>query len=152
MHPGSLTPSLGASNVHLTTLAGDLVDHTCQFLLGEGSFTLVSSVRRVGPDLKTTHRSNFSQVFLILSHRLYMPVVVSSHLPGILCCLVPHPTPPLVVLMVPVWNKDTWKSAIAKCQVDWDGTTELDRAARPVQLKVKEALHIERTPANKMLN
>ena len=23
-------------NIHLTTLAGDLVDHTCQFLLGEG--------------------------------------------------------------------------------------------------------------------
>ena len=54
-------------NVHLTTLAGDLVDHTCQFLLGEGSFTLVSSERRVGPDLKTTRRSNFSQAFLIRS-------------------------------------------------------------------------------------
>ena len=30
-------------------------------------------------------------------------------------------------------------------QVDWDATRVLDRAARPVQLKVKEALHIERT-------
>ena len=31
--------SLGASafpNIHLTALAGDLVDHTCQLLLGEG--------------------------------------------------------------------------------------------------------------------
>ena len=54
--------------------------------------------------------------------------------------------------MVPVWNKDTWKSATAGCQVDWDGTTELDRAARPVKLKVQEALHIERTPANNRFN
>ena len=37
-------------------------------------------------------------------------------------------------------------------QVDWDGTRVLDRAARPVQLKVKEALHIKRTPANNRLN
>ncbi|MCG8621507.1 MAG: hypothetical protein MJE68_05845 [Proteobacteria bacterium] len=37
-------------------------------------------------------------------------------------------------------------------QVDWDATRVLDRAARPVQLKVKEALHIERTPANNRLN
>ena len=37
-------------------------------------------------------------------------------------------------------------------QVDWDGTMVLDRATRPVQLKVKEALHIERTPANNRLN
>ena len=36
--------------------------------------------------------------------------------------------------------------------MDWDGTRVLDRAARPVQLKVKEALHIERTPANNRLN
>ena len=28
----------------------------------------------------------------------------------------------------------------------------LDRATRPIQLKVKEALHIERTPANTRLN
>ena len=53
---------------------------------------------------------------------------------------------------------DTWKSAIAEHQwdqqhqVDWDATRVLDRAARPVQLKVKEALHIERTPANNRLN
>ena len=37
-------------------------------------------------------------------------------------------------------------------QVDWDGTRVLDRATRPIQLKVKEALHIERTPANTRLN
>ena len=37
-------------------------DDTCQFLLGEGSFTLVSSERSVGPDL------NFPQAFLIRSH------------------------------------------------------------------------------------
>ena len=37
-------------------------------------------------------------------------------------------------------------------QVDWDGTRVLDRAARPAQLKVKEALHIKRTPANNRLN
>ena len=53
---------------------------------------------------------------------------------------------------------DKWKSAIAEhkwhqqYQVDWDGTRVLDRAARPVQLKVKEALHIEKTPANNRLN
>ena len=45
-----------------------------------------------------------------------------------------------------------WNSAIAERQwdqqhqVDWDETRVLDRAARPVQLKVKEALHIEKTP------
>ena len=53
---------------------------------------------------------------------------------------------------------DAWKSAIAEHQwdqqhqVDWDATRVLDRAARPVQLKVKEALHIEKTPANNRLN
>ena len=53
---------------------------------------------------------------------------------------------------------DTWKSAIAEHQwdqqdqVDWDATRVLDRATRPVQLKVKESLHIERTPANNRLN
>ena len=53
---------------------------------------------------------------------------------------------------------DTWKSAIAEHQwdqqhqVDWDGTRVLDRTTRPIQLKVKEALHIERTPANTRLN
>ena len=53
---------------------------------------------------------------------------------------------------------DTWKSAIAEHQwdqqhqVDWDETSVLDRATRPVQLKVKEALHIERTLANNRLN
>ena len=36
--------------------------------------------------------------------------------------------------------------------MDWDGTRVLDRAARPVQLKVKEALHIERTLADNRLN
>ena len=43
---------------------------------------------------------------------------------------------------------DTWKSAIAKHQwdqqhqVDWNGTRMLDRATRPIQQKIKEALHI----------
>ena len=37
-------------------------------------------------------------------------------------------------------------------QLDWYGTRVLDRATRPIQLKVKEALHIERTPANTRLN
>ena len=39
-------------------------------------------------------------------------------------------------------------------QVDWDRTRVLDRAARPVQLKVhlKEALHIKRTRANNSFN
>jgi hypothetical protein len=48
---------------------------------------------------------------------------------------------------------DTWKSAITEHQwdqqhqVDWDEETRmLDRATRPIQLKVKEALHIEKTP------
>ena len=36
--------------------------------------------------------------------------------------------------------------------VDWDGLRVLDRATKPIQLKVKEALHIERTPANTRLN
>ena len=36
--------------------------------------------------------------------------------------------------------------------MDWDGTRVLDRDARPVQLKIKEALHIERTPAINRLN
>ena len=53
---------------------------------------------------------------------------------------------------------DTWKSVIAEHQsdqqhqVDWDATRVLDRAARPVQLKVEEVLHIERTRANNGLN
>ena len=53
---------------------------------------------------------------------------------------------------------DTWKSAIAECQsdqqhqVDWDGTIVLDGAARPIQLNVKEALHVKRTPANTRFN
>ena len=55
-------------------------------------------------------------------------------------------------------KRDTWKSAIAEHQwdqqhhVDWGKTRVLDRAARPVQLKIKEALYIERTPANNRLN
>ena len=36
--------------------------------------------------------------------------------------------------------------------MDWDTTRVLDRAARPVQLKEKEALHIEKTPVNNRLN
>ena len=37
-------------------------------------------------------------------------------------------------------------------QVDWDESRVLDRATRHVHLKVKEALHIERIPANNRLN
>ena len=50
------------------------------------------------------------------------------------------------------------KSAIAEhqwdqqYQVDWGETRVLNRAARPVQLKIKEALRIEKTPVNNMLN
>ena len=53
---------------------------------------------------------------------------------------------------------NTWKSAIAEHQwdqehqVDWNATRVLDRAARPVQIKVREALHIDRTLANNRLN
>ena len=36
--------------------------------------------------------------------------------------------------------------------MDYDGTRVLDRAARPVQLKIKEALHIVRISANNRLN
>jgi hypothetical protein len=36
--------------------------------------------------------------------------------------------------------------------VDWDETRVLDRATRPIQLKVKEALHIKKTPTNSRLN
>jgi hypothetical protein len=44
------------------------------------------------------------------------------------------------------------KSAIAEHQwdqqhqLDWDETRVLDRATRLIQLKIKEALHIEKTP------
>ena len=53
---------------------------------------------------------------------------------------------------------DTGKSAIAEHQWDqqyqanWEGTRVLDRASRPVQLRVKEALYIQRTPTNNRLN
>ena len=43
---------------------------------------------------------------------------------------------------------DIWKSAIAEHQWDQqhqDGTRVLGRATRPIQVKVKEVLHIERT-------
>ena len=52
----------------------------------------------------------------------------------------------------------TEKSAIAEHQWDqqhqvkWEDTRVLDRATRPIQLKVKEALHIQNTPANNSLN
>ena len=50
----------------------------------------------------------------------------------------------------------TEKSAIAEHQWDqqvkWEDVRVLDRATRPVQLKVKEALHIQTTPANNSLN
>ena len=44
------------------------------------------------------------------------------------------------------------ETRVKEHQVDWDATRVLDRAARPVQLKVKEALHIEKTPENNKLN
>ena len=53
---------------------------------------------------------------------------------------------------------DTWKSAITEHQwnqqhqLDWDQTRVLGSATRLIQLKVKEALHVERTPANITLN
>ena len=53
---------------------------------------------------------------------------------------------------------DTGKSAIAEHQwdqqhqVNWEGTRVLDRASRPVQLRVKEALYIQKTPINNRLN
>ena len=37
-------------------------------------------------------------------------------------------------------------------QVNWEGTRVLDRATRPIQLGVKEALHIQKIPANNRLN
>ena len=55
-------------------------------------------------------------------------------------------------------RKGTWKSAIVdhqwyqQHQVGWNGTRVLDGATRPIQLKGKEALHIERIPANTRLN
>ena len=36
--------------------------------------------------------------------------------------------------------------------MDWDGSRILDRASRPIQLKVKEAIHIERIPINDRLD
>ena len=53
---------------------------------------------------------------------------------------------------------DAWKSAIVEhqwdqqLQVDWDGTRLVGRATLSIQLEVKKALHIERTPANARLN
>ena len=53
---------------------------------------------------------------------------------------------------------DAGKSAIAEHQwdqqhqVNWEGTRVLDRASRSVQLRVKEALYIQKTPTNKRLN
>ena len=50
------------------------------------------------------------------------------------------------------------KSAIAEHAwdqqhtIDWEDTKVLDKATRPVQLLVKEALYIQRTPANNRLN
>ena len=53
---------------------------------------------------------------------------------------------------------DAGKSAIAEHQwdqqhqVNWEGTRVLDRASRPVQHRVKEALYIQKTPTNNRLN
>ena len=50
------------------------------------------------------------------------------------------------------------KSAIAEHQwdqqhqVNWEGIRVLDRASRPVQLRVKETLYIHKTPTNNRLN
>ena len=55
-------------------------------------------------------------------------------------------------------NGDAGKSAIAEHQWDqqhqvhWEGTRVLDRASRPVQLRIKEALYIQKTPTNNRLN
>ncbi len=64
-----------------------------------------------------------------------------------------------VCLCVDASNKgDTGISAIAEHwwdqqhQVNWEGTRVLDRATNPVQLRVKETLHIQKTPANNGLN
>ena len=52
----------------------------------------------------------------------------------------------------------TKKSAVAEHArdqqhtIDWEDNKVLDRSTRPVQLLVKEALCIQRTPANNMLN
>ena len=54
--------------------------------------------------------------------------------------------------------RDTQKSAIAEHQWDqqhqvkWEDIRVLDRATRPVHLKVKEALHFQKTPANNSPN
>ena len=67
----SVCPLLHASLCSLTHHTGRGSDrplcHPASFSMGRGSFTLVSSERRVGPDWKTTFRSNFSQAFLICS-------------------------------------------------------------------------------------
>ena len=53
---------------------------------------------------------------------------------------------------------DTGKPAIAEHQwdqqhqVNWEDTRVLDRANRPVQLRVKEVLCIQKTPTNNRLN
>ena len=53
---------------------------------------------------------------------------------------------------------DTGKPAIAEHQwdqqhqVNWEGTRVLDRANRPVQLRVKEVLYIQKTPTKNRLN
>ena len=54
-------------------------------------------------------------------------------------------------------KRDAGKSAIAEHQwdqhqVNWEGTKVLERASRPVQLRVKEALYIHKTPTNNRLN
>ena len=52
---------------------------------------------------------------------------------------------------------DTGKPAIAERhwdqqhQVNWEDTRVLDRATKPVQLRVKEAWHIQKSPANNRL-
>ena len=53
---------------------------------------------------------------------------------------------------------DAGKSAIMEhqwdqqYQVNWEGTRALDRANRLIQLRIKEALHIQKTHANNKFN
>ena len=46
----------------------------------------------------------------------------------------------------------SFNSEYAFNNIDWEDTKVLDKATRPVQLLVKEALCIQRTPANNRLN
>ena len=67
------------------------------FFLGRGSFTLVSSKQRVGPDLKTIFKVNFSQNFLICSlNHVHMGLLLAAASPPVGNPFL-HPAPLLVV-------------------------------------------------------